>query len=734
MVEQRRSDGARREPSGGSESDFERCVAAHDRNMARAGLNVWVGAEPTFTDRFSEAPEWLCEALGSDKENRARQLMMQLRERFPGGVVLRSLGRQYSGEGRPRWCYGLYARRDGEPVWLGPPDRLLDEDRVLAPSVALLRRLERRLLHGLRAHGWSASLVDLEDELRARVVFRCDGLSPPSAVQAEPRLARVSLHDQPIPASGLHDDLAAAGNYLLVMSCAGCAGAPLAQLSIELPAFASVPEFVQFLGILGASANEAGVPALACCGYPPPVDASVAHVTLTPDPAVLEVNQAPAPDLKTFLRQNRELFVLAANVGLVPERIQYNGRISDSGGGGQITLGGPTASESPFFVAPQLLPRLVRYLLRHPSLSYWFAAAHVGSSSQSPRPDERLPDSFYELGVALEQLGRVAAPSPAELWLTLRHFLTDFSGNPHRSELNVEKLHNPWLPGRGCLGLVEFRAFAMPATAERLAAIAMLLRAASAMLARHDIVPDVTSWGSSLHDRFALPSLLRLDLSEVLRDLSRSGLGLGEAVEACLLESGQRHLGTLQLADCQLDVEQALEFWPLIGDVASQDAGGSRLVDASTSRIEVRMSSSRELAGALADWQLSVNGYSLPLVRIAEAEREVWLCGVRYLNFVPKLGLHPGMAAETHIVIELANRVSGARARASLYDWRPGGGAYPGLPASAEDAAQRRAERFVAEYSSPTPALAPRSPPPGALSPFCLDLRRARAVPSPAGP
>jgi len=155
VVEQRRSDGARREPSGGSESDFERCVAAHDRNMARAGLNVWVGAEPTFTDRFSEAPEWLCEALGSDKENRARQLMMQLRERFPGGVVLRSLGRQYSGEGRPRWCYGLYARRDGEPVWLGPPDRLLDEDRVLAPSVALLRRLERRLLHGLRAHGWT---------------------------------------------------------------------------------------------------------------------------------------------------------------------------------------------------------------------------------------------------------------------------------------------------------------------------------------------------------------------------------------------------------------------------------------------------------------------------------------------------------------------------------------------------------------------------------------------------
>jgi len=706
-------------------TDFEHCVLAHDRQLQRAGLSIWVGAEPTFTDRFSEAPEWLCEALGPDKEQRARQLLAALRERC-GGVVLRSVGRQYSAEAHPRWSYGLYRRRDGEPVWLGPADLLLEGGRVDAPLAALLPGLMSTLVQRLSAHGWSACQVCPEEEGCWRAVFRCDGRAPPAEVRVEPRLARASVHEQRIPAAGLVDDLAADGNYLLVARAVGTQGAALSQLSIELPAFPGVAEFLAFLRILAEAATRAGIPALCLCGFPPPVDASIAYSTLTPDPAVLEVNQAPAPDLVTLLGQNRELFALAAGVGLAPLRLQYNGRVSDSGGGGQLTLGGPTPEQSPFFVVPALLPRLVRYLLRHPSLSYWFATAHVGGSSQSPRPDEGLPESLYELGVALEQLACAPAPTPDLIWATLRHFLADFSGNPHRSELNVEKLHNPYLPGRGCLGLVEFRAFGMPASAERLASIAMLIRALVVMLSQRDVVPEVTSWGGVLHDQYALPSFLRQDLLEVQGDLARAGLALGAPVEACLLEASQRHLGTLELAGCRLDVEQALEFWPLIGDVASQDAGSSRLVDASTSRIEVRLSTGPEAALTLDDWQLSVNGYRLPLVRLSSAEREARLFGVRYLNFAPKLGLHPGMPAEQRIVLDLTHRVSGARARASLYDWSPDGRAYPGLPRNAEDAAQRRAQRFVVECPPAADSPAVQAPPPRALSAFCLDLRRAR--------
>ena len=95
---------------------------------------------------------------------------------------------------------------------------------------------------------------------------------------------------------------------------------------------------------------------------------------------------------------------------------------------------------------------------------------------------------------------------------------------------------------------------------------------------------------NELADRFALPTFLRRDLREVLTDLSRAGLGLGSNIEALLLACGERSLGSFELEGCRLDVEQACEFWPLVGDVVSQESGGSRIVDASTSRVEVRLS------------------------------------------------------------------------------------------------------------------------------------------------
>jgi hypothetical protein len=40
-----------------TDSNFEACVARHDREARQRGLEIWLGAEPTFTDRFSEDPE-----------------------------------------------------------------------------------------------------------------------------------------------------------------------------------------------------------------------------------------------------------------------------------------------------------------------------------------------------------------------------------------------------------------------------------------------------------------------------------------------------------------------------------------------------------------------------------------------------------------------------------------------------------------------------------------------------
>ena len=92
---------------------FEAAIRDHDKAVADSGLDVWIGAEPTFTDRRSESPEWLSEALGETKQAYACRIIKALRDNYPGSIILRTLGRQYAHEPRPRWILGLYRRRDG---------------------------------------------------------------------------------------------------------------------------------------------------------------------------------------------------------------------------------------------------------------------------------------------------------------------------------------------------------------------------------------------------------------------------------------------------------------------------------------------------------------------------------------------------------------------------------------------------------------------------------------------
>ena len=711
------------------DTDLCASIEAHDRHTADTRL--WMGAEPTFTDRASEAREWLSDALGEDKEARARELARRLHELHPGSVVLRPLGRQYPDEPEPRFCYGVYARRDGHAIWSGPPDRLRDaapnvgaKGAVQPVEAAAAARLRDALCDALAADGWFASACKVDPPAAPRLVCRPDGRPVCCDPSEEPRLGRPSVHGRRIEGAGEVDALAADGS-LLVLVHAQCAasvtdGGPNAAW-VELPTFGSVSDFERFLVQLGAACTHAGIDSLGIRGFNPPVDDTVAWTTVTPDPAVIEINQAPEATLRAFHESSVRLFSLAAEVGLSPYRLQYNGDVSDSGGGGQVTFGGPSPDASPFFVHPQLLPRLIRYVIRHPSLSYWFATHYVGSSSQSPRADEGVRGSFLELRVALEQLASCEAPTPDILWGTLRHFLADASGNPHRSELNIEKLANPVLPGRGQLGLVELRALSMARSVGDATARAMLFRAIVAMLVDSDRVPRLSDWGDTLHDRFALPFYLRRDLREVFDDLRACGLALGTAIEAALLAREGADLAAIEIADVTIRLERAIEFWPLVGDVASQDRGGSRIVDASTARLEVVIEGQAPGA-AVEGVEISANGCSLPMRVESHAGGMVRVLGVRFRSFVPWTGVHPSMPAQQPVVLQI-RPPDGPVAQVTIHGWRPAGGPYPGLPDDFDDARARRLERAVVELLDPASA-APTAPPPRAVTPYCLDLRR----------
>lgn len=426
-------------------------------------------------------------------------------------------------------------------------------------------------------------------------------------------------------------------------------------------------------------------------------------LTITPDPGVVEVNMAPCPDLATFAAQLAAIDRAAHAAGLAPLRYRYNGDVVDSGGGGQLTLGGPTPAESPFVTHPALLPRLLRYVHNHPSLSYWFLGECAGSASQSPRPDEGVRERYDELPLACAELERLAARGTldgATLWASLAPLLVDAAGNSHRAELNIEKLWSPHDGGRGQLGLVEWRAFRMPAHPTALCAAAALVRAVAARCALAPYEPAWIDWGAALHDRWALPSELAADLDAVLVDLAQHGLDLAplardlhafraEAIARVTVHDGLR-----------LSLHRAVEFWPLVGDVASQERATARLVDPSSERLELIV----ETDPAAPPPMIVVAGRAVEVPANVAGARHL---GIRRRQYVPNPGLHPTIGADEPLAIAVGDDAAAVELR--WFAWRPEGGPYPGLPTDDADAAARRAERLQVVPIAAPPAAAHRA-------------------------
>lgn len=524
--------------------ELDASLAMHDELLARRNVDIWVGAEPTFTRADSLEPAWLSAAEGDDKLVRAHALATHLADALHADVS-RIAGRQFPDEPSPRFAFGVR--------WPGTDVRVAAE----------------------------------------------------------------------APASAPPEDLG--GDRWL---------------------------------------------------------------TVTPDPGVVEVNLAPEASTLAFAHQVRAVWDAAARAGLAPVRWRFNGDLAESGGGGQLSIGGSRPETSPFVRYPHVLPALIRYVNNHPALSYWFAGECVGSASQGPRPDEGTRERWDELGVALRWLerladrGELAAPA---LWEALGPLLVDAAGNAHRAELNVEKLWNPHLARHGTrhgrMGIVELRAIRMPERPAMLAAAAALFRSIVARLVVSDYRAPLVDWHDELHDRFALPTALSQDLRRVLGDLDEHGLGIPAELRREL--DAWRPPGIrCQLGDATLTIRPALEFWPLVGDVASQERAGARLVDASTARVELAI----DRAGPD---RIAIDGRWVRLPAVGDGVRAV---GVRRRTYQPSPGLHPGLPAIDPLVIEWA--WAGRAQRIELFAWRPGGGAYPGLPADDTEAFARRQERI----------------------------------------
>jgi uncharacterized protein (DUF2126 family) len=176
------------------------------------------------------------------------------------------------------------------------------------------------------------------------------------------------------------------------------------------------------------------------------------------------------------------------------------------------------------------------------------------------------------------------------------------------------------------------------------------------------------------------------------------------------------NLGRLEVPGGSVEVRQAFESFPLMAE-ESQGATTVRVVDNSSDRLQLALSDSGLMDGAV----LLVNGVEVPFEQVGGQ----MICGVRYKCASAYPALHPHVPIQSPLEFEWVDQESGKTLDAARYHyWNPHGPVYDGRPKTAEEAEQRRAERW-----QPADDLIGRQPPrfQPKRSPeyrYTLDLRR----------
>ena len=758
-------------------AQVEKVANKVDADLEMENVRLTMGGEPTFVGIDEpESPQWNIDAAGAIKRSRGLALIQSLRARIaPGGMLHYGQGKWYPGEALPRWALSCAWRTDGVSVWenvaliaredcdygFSAPDALrymnaltrrfqvnsenvlpaFDPGSVAIDPVGYILPLRRRQSDG--APFWSSQLWFP----RSESVTLSSGDSPigyriptdlipwvaPDALsyeyEAAPFSDRVKL--PPVRSSRFElfeknparDPLpplpATAESAPELIRPALCVQAREGRLHIFLPYASSLADYLDLLAAVEDTCQHLQIPVW-LEGYPPPPDPRLRSFSVTPDPGVLEVNLPPAGNWAELEEINVVLFEEARRNRLTAEKFGYDGTHLATGGGSHIVIGGSTLLDSPLLRRPDLLRSMLAFWQNHPSLSYLFSGMYVGPTSQSPRVDEARTDALYELQVAFSNLPSDECP-PNIVDGLFRNLLVDVTGNAHRAEFCIDKLHPP--EGLGVrLGLLELRAFEMTPHVKMGLLEMLLVRALVCMFWKRQLDGGLVPWGTALHDRFMLPNFVRRDFFEVLAQLRQSGYLFEEKWFGSHLEFRFPEIGSMMAEGVGLELRHALEPWNVLAE-ETNSGRTVRAVDSSLERMQVKVS------GFMADRHIvACNGRRVPLHPTGETGEAI--AGIRFRARRLSAILQPTVPVHAPLVFDVIDRWDQRSIGRCVYHVAPPHGQpYPARPSDAAEAGRRRRERFQISAPSVGRVTIPKEEA-NAVFPMTLDLR----LPPPAQP